>query len=126
MALEKDDFRRSSVIWEFRVTGNWVAARVASRVKMGLSVVIINPKIAFIFISFSAVHIYNFHIFTATRKNIFCYDSKGVCKREHKYHGNATVILSFLEEKKGFFLPPSTKCFTMFNEIDKRMTLSIK
>ena len=26
---------------------------------------------------------------------------KGVCKREHKYHGNATVIL---EEKKGFFL----------------------
>ena len=46
MSLEKDDFRRSSVIWEFRVTGNWVAARVASRVKMGLSVVIINPKIA--------------------------------------------------------------------------------
>ena len=94
MALEKDDFRRSSVIWEFRVTGNWVAARVALRVKMGLSVVIINPKIAFIFISFSAVHIYNFHIFTAIRKNIFCYDSKGVCKREHKYHGNATVIFS--------------------------------
>ena len=31
MALEKDDFRRFSVIWEFRVTGNWVAARVASR-----------------------------------------------------------------------------------------------
>ena len=31
MALEKDDFRRLSVIWEFRVTGNWVAARVASR-----------------------------------------------------------------------------------------------
>ena len=29
MALEKDDFRRFSVIWEFRVTGNWVAARVA-------------------------------------------------------------------------------------------------
>ena len=27
MALEKDDFRRFSVIWEFRVTGNWVAAR---------------------------------------------------------------------------------------------------
>ena len=114
MALEKDDFRRSSVIWEFRVTGNWVAARVASRVKMGLSVVIINPKIAFIFISFSAVHIYNFHIFTAIRKNIFCYDSKGVCKREHKYHGNATVIL---DEKKGCFfghhlrnvLPCSTK-----------------
>ena len=25
MALEKDDFRRFSVIWEFRVTGNWVA-----------------------------------------------------------------------------------------------------
>ena len=24
MALEKDDFRRVSVIWEFRVTGNWV------------------------------------------------------------------------------------------------------
>ena len=37
MALEKDDFRRFSVIWEFRVTGNWVAAHVASRVKMGLS-----------------------------------------------------------------------------------------
>ena len=33
MAIEKDDFRRVSVIWEFRVTGNWVAARVASRVK---------------------------------------------------------------------------------------------
>ena len=31
MALEKDDFRRLSVIWGFRVTGNWVAARVASR-----------------------------------------------------------------------------------------------
>ena len=31
MALEKDDFRRLSVIWEFRVTGKWVAARVASR-----------------------------------------------------------------------------------------------
>ena len=36
MALEKDDFRRFSVIWESRVTGNWVAARVASRLKMGL------------------------------------------------------------------------------------------
>ena len=36
MAIEKDDFRRVSVIWEFRVTGNWVTARVASRVKMGL------------------------------------------------------------------------------------------
>ena len=36
MNLEKDDFRRFSVIWEFRVTGNWVAARVASRLKMGL------------------------------------------------------------------------------------------
>ena len=95
MALEKDDFRRSSVmILEFRVTGNWVAARVASRVKMGLSVVIINPKIAFIFISFSAVHIYDFHIFTVIRKNTFCYDSKGVCKRENKYHGNAKVIFS--------------------------------
>ena len=31
MSLEKDDFRRLSVIWELRVTGNWVAARVASR-----------------------------------------------------------------------------------------------
>ena len=38
MALEKDDFRRFSVIWEFRVTGNWVKARVATRVKMGLQV----------------------------------------------------------------------------------------
>ena len=36
MALEKDDFRRFSVIWKFRVTGNWVAARVASRLEMGL------------------------------------------------------------------------------------------
>ena len=36
MVLEKDDFRRFSVIWEFRVTGNWVAARVASRLEMGL------------------------------------------------------------------------------------------
>ena len=36
MTIKKDDFRRVSVIWEFRVTGNWVAARVASRVKMGL------------------------------------------------------------------------------------------
>ena len=36
MAPEKDDFRRFSVIWEFHVTGNWVAAHVASRVKMGL------------------------------------------------------------------------------------------
>ena len=38
IALEKDDFRRFSVIWEFRVTGNWVKARVAIRVKMGLQV----------------------------------------------------------------------------------------
>ena len=29
MALEIDDFRGFSMIWEFRVTGNWVAARVA-------------------------------------------------------------------------------------------------
>ena len=36
MALEKNDFRKFLVIWEFCVTGNWVAARVASRVKMGL------------------------------------------------------------------------------------------
>ena len=36
MVLEKEDFGRFSVIWEFRVTGNWVAARVALRVKMGL------------------------------------------------------------------------------------------
>ena len=36
MALEKDGFRRLSVILEFRVLGNWVAARVAPRVKMGL------------------------------------------------------------------------------------------
>ena len=35
MALEKDGFRRLSVILEFRVLGNWVAARVAPRVKMG-------------------------------------------------------------------------------------------
>ena len=28
MALEKDDFRMFPVIWEFRVTGNWVAAVV--------------------------------------------------------------------------------------------------
>ena len=37
MALEKDDFRRFSVIWEFRVTGNWIKARVATRVKMDLN-----------------------------------------------------------------------------------------
>ena len=36
MALEKDDFGRFTVIWEFLVTGNWVEARVASRVKIGL------------------------------------------------------------------------------------------
>ena len=36
MALQEDDFRRFSVIWEFRVTRNWVAARVASRLEMGL------------------------------------------------------------------------------------------
>ena len=34
MALEKDDFRRFSVIREFRVTGNWVEARVASRLEI--------------------------------------------------------------------------------------------
>ena len=34
MALEKDDFRTFSGIWEFRVTGNWIAARVASRLEM--------------------------------------------------------------------------------------------
>ena len=36
MALEKDDFRRFSVIWEFLVAGNWVAARVASRLEIDL------------------------------------------------------------------------------------------
>ena len=36
MALEEDDFRKFSMIWEFRVTGNWVAARVASRLEIGL------------------------------------------------------------------------------------------
>ena len=36
MALKKDDLRRISVIWEFLVTGNWVEARVASRLEMGL------------------------------------------------------------------------------------------
>ena len=36
MALEKDDFRRFSVIWEFRVTVTVTEARVASMVKMGL------------------------------------------------------------------------------------------
>ena len=35
MTLEKDDFRRFSVVWEFRATGNLVEARVASRVKVG-------------------------------------------------------------------------------------------
>ena len=35
MALEKDGFRRFSVILEFRIVRNWVAARVAPRVKMG-------------------------------------------------------------------------------------------
>ena len=36
MALEKEDFRRFSVIWFFRVTGNWVAAPVALRLEMGV------------------------------------------------------------------------------------------
>ena len=36
MALGKDDFRRFSAIWEFDVTGSWVAARVASRLEMGV------------------------------------------------------------------------------------------
>ena len=36
MALEKDDSRRFSVIWKFRVAGNWVAARIASSLEMGL------------------------------------------------------------------------------------------
>ena len=36
MALEKDDFRRFSVSWEFRVTGNCVAVHIASRLGMGL------------------------------------------------------------------------------------------
>ena len=36
IALEKDGFRRFSVILEFRIVRNWVAARVAQRVKMGL------------------------------------------------------------------------------------------
>ena len=34
--MRKSCSRRSSVICEFRVTGNWVAARVASRLEMGL------------------------------------------------------------------------------------------
>ena len=34
--MTNDDFIRFSVIWEFRVTGNWVAARVALRLEMGL------------------------------------------------------------------------------------------
>ena len=33
MALEKDDFRRFSVIWEYRVTANW--GRGASCIKVG-------------------------------------------------------------------------------------------
>ena len=33
MALEKDDFRRFSVIWEFRVTGHW--GRGARCIKVG-------------------------------------------------------------------------------------------
>ena len=36
MALGKDDFRRFSVIRDFRVTGNWVEVRVASRLEIGL------------------------------------------------------------------------------------------
>ena len=34
MALEKDDFGRFSVIWEFHVTENWVEARLAWSCKM--------------------------------------------------------------------------------------------
>ena len=44
MALEKDDFRRFSVIWKFRVKGNWVAARLASRLEMGLKTRTLNCK----------------------------------------------------------------------------------
>ena len=36
MPLEKNDFRMFLVIWKFHVTGNWVAARVASSLEMGL------------------------------------------------------------------------------------------
>ena len=36
VALEKDEFRRFSVIWEFRMPGNWVTARVASKLEMSL------------------------------------------------------------------------------------------
>ena len=35
VALEKDDFRRFLVICEIRVTGNWVVARIASKVENG-------------------------------------------------------------------------------------------
>ena len=46
MALEKEDgwlLRKKilegfSVVWEFRVTGDWVAARVASWLEMGLQI----------------------------------------------------------------------------------------
>ena len=36
MALEKDDFRRFSVIWELHITGYWVEAGVASKLEMDL------------------------------------------------------------------------------------------
>ena len=37
MALKKDKLRRFSVIWEFHVTGNWVEAHTASRLKIAFN-----------------------------------------------------------------------------------------
>lgn len=37
MALKKDKLRRFSVIWEFHVTGNWVEAHIASRLKIAFN-----------------------------------------------------------------------------------------
>ena len=45
IALEKEDFRRLSVIWEFRVSGNWVATLT---VKTIFTVPIFFPTISYI------------------------------------------------------------------------------
>ena len=64
MALEKDDFGRFTVIWEFLVTGNWVEARVASRVKIGL---LTSRLVQYIYIH---IYIYIFFLFSFRRVTI--------------------------------------------------------
>ena len=66
MALEKDDFGRFTVIWEFLVTGNWVEARVASRVKIGL---LTSRLVQYIYIHIY-IYIYFFFLFSFRRVTI--------------------------------------------------------